>query len=85
LLYILISGKTLANTGINLTQRRCLENKTNSLKVVRRKTHSKEEWDEKNQIKRRGERWSTFLNLKNIGSIQPWVHSTLGEVNRHEH
>jgi hypothetical protein len=31
----------------------CLENKTNSMKVVRRKTQSKEEWDEKNQIKRR--------------------------------
>jgi hypothetical protein len=29
----------------------CLENKTNSLKVVRRKTQSKEKWDEKKSDK----------------------------------
>jgi hypothetical protein len=31
----------------------CLDNKTNSLKVVRIKTQRKEAWNEKNQIKRR--------------------------------
>jgi hypothetical protein len=41
------------NTGTNLAQQMCLENKTNSLKVVRRKTQRKEAWNEKNQIKRR--------------------------------
>jgi hypothetical protein len=41
----LISGKNQPTLGINLAQPMCLEDKTNSLKVMRRKTQSKEKWD----------------------------------------
>jgi len=67
-----------ANTGTNLAQQMCLDNKTNSLKVVRIKTQRKEAWNEKNQIKRR--EMVHFLKFK-----KHWEHSTLGEVNQHEH
>jgi hypothetical protein len=43
------------------------------LKVARRKTQSKEEWDEKNQIKRREMVHFHTLGAFNLGSIQPWL------------